>query len=176
MSRHERDVVAERPEFFVYGAHEIGVVAARKISSPDRSREQDVADQREPVFPAEEHHVTRRVARTVINLHDFLAELHGVAFFKPSLRRERLCFAEAEALALLGQLVDPKRVFLVRSVNHYAIVVSNCLGTAAMIEMAMREQHFLDGYVEFGNGPDDPVNVSARIHDRRAPGCLAHDD
>src|ERR1700676_1282377 len=144
VARYERHVITQWPKLFLHGAHEVRVVAARKVRTADRPREQYVADQSQAVRPAEENHMARRMPGAVINIHGFVAELNRIALLQPPVRRENLRVAEPEAFALRRQLLDPERVFGVRSVDLYAVVVGNRLRAAAMIEMPVREQHFVD--------------------------------
>src|SRR5690606_40567238 len=62
VARHEGDVVAQRPELVADRIDEIRMVAAREVRPADRAVEQDVAHDREPRLPMEEHDMAGRVA------------------------------------------------------------------------------------------------------------------
>ena len=152
------------------------MIAARKISTANRAGEQHVADQGQAVRPAEEDHMARGMSGTVIDLHGFVAELNRVTFLQPPVGREGLRVAEAEALALCRQLIDPESVFGVRSVDLHAVVISERLCSAAVIQVSVREQHLVNGHMELFDCADNPLDFTARVDNGRAAGSLAHDD
>src|ERR1019366_3681592 len=60
VSRHEGDIVAQRPELGGDGGDQLAIVAARKVGPPDRVLEQHVADLGEARLAMEEDHVAGR--------------------------------------------------------------------------------------------------------------------
>src|SRR3978361_428844 len=140
VARNERDIIAQRPKLFLDRAHKVRLVATWKIRTADRAREQHVADQRHEIRAAEKDHMARCMSGTVIDLHGFVAKLNRVTTFQPSVGREGVRFAEAEAFALSGQLVDPESVFSVRSMDLHVVVIGERLCSAAVIQMPVREQ------------------------------------
>src|SRR5690606_22186392 len=79
MTRHEHDVVAQRKQFVAYRMQQLLVIAAREIGAPDRTLEQYIAHQREPLAAMKEHDMARRMAGTEQNVKRLLAESHGIA-------------------------------------------------------------------------------------------------
>jgi len=128
------------------------------------------------VLPTEKYDVTRRVARAEIDFHRLVAELHGVAVVEPAFRREGFGVRKTEALSLRGQLIDPERIFAMRSLYLYTVMVRERLGAAAMIEMAVREKNLVDGHALAFDFRDDPFDVATRIDDGGALGRFADHD
>lgn len=151
------------------------MVAARKIRAADRTGEQHVAHQREPMCAAEEHHVARCVAGAVIDLEDFVAELHALAVLQPAVRFERLGSGKAEARALIRQLVEPEAFVGMWAFDRHAVMRGERLGAGAVVDVAVREEHFFDCHILTRDLTLDDIQVAARIDDGRASGCLANE-
>src|SRR5471030_1214933 len=173
---YERDVIAQWPQLFLHGAHEVRMIATRKIRTADRAREQHVAYQRHAIDTAEEDHMARCMSGAVIDLHGFVAKLNRVAILQPPVGCEGLRVAEAEAFALSRQLFNPERAFGVWSVDLHPVVIRERICSAAVIQMPVREQHLVDGHFELSDCFDDPLDFAAWIDDDRTARCLAHND
>src|SRR6185369_7799582 len=117
VTRHEADVVAQRPEPRGDRLDQLGVVAAREVGAPDRALEKHVADLGEPRLAVEEDHMPGRVAGAVVDLELRLAEGNLIAVVEPAVGRE----APRARHAPLGRrgldLVDPEGVVGVRSLD-----------------------------------------------------------
>lgn len=151
------------------------MVAAREVGAADRTGEQHVADDREPMRAAEEHDVARRVPRAVIDLERFLAEGERVAVGEPAVRLERFGRRKAEALALHRQLFDPEALVFVRPLDRHAVMRGEPLRARAMVDVAVREQHLLDLHVLPGDLLLDQFEIAARIDDGGASRLFANE-
>jgi hypothetical protein len=102
-----------------------------------------------------------------------LAYAYRIAVMKPAAGLERHA-SQAPALAVLLQLRNPEQIIFVRALDRDAQLVREDSGFARMVDMAVREQYFLDADACLLGGGPEPGQVAARIdeggtHRLRAP-------
>ena len=175
MTRHEGDIVSERPELLADRANQIGMIAARKIGAADRARKQHISNQRDAMRAAKEDHMARRMPRAVINLERLIAELNRVAVLQPAVRFERLRCREAETRALGGQLIDPETLVGMRAVDRDAVVRGQGFRAGAMIDVTVREENLFDRYVLPLDLILDDLEIAAWIDNGGASRRLANE-
>jgi hypothetical protein len=122
---------------------------------------------------AEEHHVAGRVAGAVVDLERLVAEPDGVAVVQPLVGLERFGGREAEALTLRRQLLDPEALVFLRADDRHAVVRRERLRARAVIDVAVREQHFLELHVLPRDLLFDAFEIAAGIDDGGAAGLFA---
>ena len=77
---------------------------------------------------------------------------------------------------MFGQLIDPETLVFLGAFDPHAVVLGQRLRSAAMVEMAVREQDLFDGGAAFGHSVLNPFEIATRIDDGRALGRLADDE
>jgi len=142
------------------------VIALGKVGAPDRTCEQHVADEGKARRPVHEHHVARRVARAMDDVEFELAHGYGVAIDQPAVRLEALSF-QAVALRRIVEAFDPETVALVRSFQRHAHVLRQDAGHAAVIHVAVRNQHLFQCHPGAFERQFQPIQVATGIDQRR---------
>ncbi|MCY1291317.1 hypothetical protein D9M68_479680 [compost metagenome] len=113
-----------------------------------------------------------RVARAVVDLQRFIAELHGVAVFKPAVRLEAFGMAEAEAPRLVGQLLDPEAFILLRPFDRNGEFARQRRGTRAVVDVAVRQEDFLQRNRLLPDRFADAFEIAARVADGGGAGAF----
>ena len=88
MARHERGLVAHRPQARRDRVDQLLLVAVGEVPAADRAAEQHVADQRQLRFRVMEDDVPGRVAGAVADVEHELADRRLVAVGQPARRLE----------------------------------------------------------------------------------------
>ena len=173
MPWHERDIVAKWPELRCNRLDERWQVSARKVGAPDRTFEQYVADERQPMSFVKEYNVTRRVPGAMANLHPDVTETDFIAAYEIAIRYKTFHYPETETPSLLRELVDPELVLDVRSFDGYLETFSEFSGCAAVIDMTVGKQNLIQLCARFVDGADQRLKVASRIDQRRLAALLA---
>src|SRR5690606_29393781 len=176
VARHEGDVVAQRPELVADRVDQVRMVAARKVRPADRAVEQDVAHDREPRLPMEEHDMAGRVARAMDDLERLFAEIHRVAVLEPAIGLEGVEARKAEALALLGKLRDPEGVLALRPLDRHRVTAGELGRLSAMVDVPVRQQDLLDAGPELLERGIYAVEIAPRVHHGGPAARLAEED
>jgi|GEM_PF-3024316 len=169
MAWNEGGIRTERPEALGDRGDEIGVVAPGKIGPSDRALKQHVPHDREIRFGMMEYDVPRRVARTVPDIEDQLADRDLITINEPAIGLEWLA-GNAKAVSGLAKLLDPEPVILVWSLDLHAKLPRQLGRTAAMIDVAMRYEQFLDGDSMLRSRGLETIEIATGI-DERAQLC-----
>jgi hypothetical protein len=101
------------------------------------------------------------------HLHLDVADAHRVAAGEPAIGRERLDRREAEHAALHRQLVDPEPVLDVRALDRQPEPPPELRRAAAVVQMSVREQDFLQRHALLGDLREQCFDVAAGIDERR---------
>ena len=173
MPWNELYIVAERPELLANGADQRRIVTARQVRAPDRTLKQDIADDSQTALGMEENHMTGGVTGAMSNLKLNIAESDRIALLQPAVGHERPGFRKTDLLGAGSQQIEPKPVFLMWTFNRYLQPVRKFPDTTDMINVAMSDQNFFDIDLHLIRRVDNPVEIAARVHDRRLTGFLA---
>ena len=173
MAGHERRFIAQRPQLGGNGFHQIVEIALGEISAADAALKQHIAHNGELRWRVVKHDMAGRVAGAVIDIQHQLAHRHLVAIVQPSVGRERLGAGHAVSGALRGVHVDPELVIGVGALDRHAQIARQHRGEAAMIDMAVGDEQFLDGHAIVGGDLLQPIEIAARIGEGAAHGFRA---
>ena len=114
-----------------------------------------------------EDDMTRRMAGAMIDVQHELAHRHHVAIGQPARGLERAA-GDSVFAPVLGELVDPEAIRLVRTLDGDAIILRERGGPAAMIDMAVGDEQLLDGHAMLRRRRLQPRQIAARIDERAA--------
>jgi len=173
MPRNELHIVSQRPELLANGADQRRIVTARQVRAPDRTLKQNIADDSQTALGMEENHMTGGVTGAMSNLKLNIAESDRIALLQPAVGHERPGFRKTELLGTGSQQIEPKPVFLMWAFDRYFQPVSQFPHAADMIDVAMGDQNFFDIDLHLIRRVENPVEIAARVHDRRPTGFLA---
>ena len=162
MTGYEGHVVAKRPQTLPNGLYKRAVIAAGKVCPSNRTLKQDVTDKSEPGRLVEEDDMARRVAGAMDDIKRETRDLNLVAILEPAVRPETANCTEAIFGRLVWKRLDQKEVILMRTLDGNPKFLRQVAGRCRMVEMAMSEEHLLDGDASFGGGSLDPGEVSPR--------------
>ena len=95
------------------------------------------------------------------------ADAHRIAAFEPAVRREDARTRNTEARALLRELVDPERVLELRTLDGDAGALRELRRAAAVVDVPVRDEDFRERRAALVERGEQPVDVAARIHERR---------
>ncbi len=84
MPRNEGGIVAKRPEPAGDRIDQVLMIAHREVGSPDRTLEQDIADDRKLRGRMVKDDMTGRVAGAMIDVEDEIAHRHLIAIDEPA--------------------------------------------------------------------------------------------
>ena len=173
VARDETDIITERPELVADRTDQRGVIAARQVGTADRALKQHIANHRQSRWRMEKHHVAGRVAGAVQNLQRQVTETHCVTVVQPAIGRERRRRAETEHTTLMGQLINPELVFLLRPLDWNVQALSELGRTTGMIDMAVCQQNFHDADPGLCGSRKYLLDVTTWINDSCLQGFLA---
>ena len=117
-----------------------------------------------------------RVARAVTHLQFHPAEAHGIAAGEPAPWREGLQLPETETRALLRQVVDQEPVIDMRTFDRQAELFRQLRRPAAVVDVAMGEQDFLQHHALLLHRIKYQLQVSAWIDHRGFVRLFAHQE
>ena len=173
MPRQQRDVVAKRPESVPDRAQQCCMVATRKVGSSDRTFEDHVADDRNPVPAVKKDHMPRRVTGTVVDIECLFTKTHLVALIQPAPRHERLAGRKTELTTPLRNRIEQETVVLVWSLDRQAELTRHAANRTGMVEMTVCDQDLLQLNARLlGRGQNAP-GLATGIDNGRLAGRFA---
>jgi hypothetical protein len=165
----EIGLAAQGPEPRDDGVEQVLMVAHREIGAADRPLEQDIADHRDVRRRVVENDMARGVAGAMINVQCEIADRDLLTIGQPAVRLEYLA-VDAVAATIILKAADPEAVGLVRPFNRHAEFFGQRPRFAAMVDMTVGDQDFLDGDAVLGGGGLELGQVTAGINERAAHG------
>ena len=138
------------------------MVAAREVGPADGSLEQHVADDCQLRFWVVEDDVAGRVSGAMADAEGQLADRHRVAVDQPAVGLERFA-GNAIGAAVVFEPGDPETVVFMRPLDRHPEFFRKDAGRAAMVDVAVGEQDFLDGDAVLGDGRAQLRQIAARI-------------
>lgn len=168
MARNKFNVITEGEESLANGADEVGMIAAWKIGAPNRSREQDIANEGNSVGQVKKHDMAGRVAGAVNHLKDLLPHRDGVTVLEPSIGGEGLERGKAKHLPLDWKLGDPEIIVAVGPLDGHTQALGENRRLATVVDMAMREKDLFDLDTSLPGHGLEVVDISTRV-DKGSP-------
>ena len=163
MAGDELGLIAQGPEPLGDGIEQLLMVAAGKICPPDRALEQHIADQRQMAGGMVEDNMAGCVARAMIDIEHQPPDCHLIALHQPAIGGEGFAAAEAIAQTILFIIVDDGLVADMRAFDGYAQFFSQNAGLAAMVEMAVGDEQFLNLHTKIARGRLKIVQIPAGV-------------
>jgi hypothetical protein len=166
---YEIGLAAQGPEPCHDSIEQILMIAHREISASDRSLKQDIANHCHVGGRVVENDVAGGVAGAVIDVQCKVADGHLFAIGQPAVGLENLA-VDAVSPPVILKAADPEAVGFVRPFDGNAEFGRQRPRFAAMVDMTVGDQDFLDGDAVLGGGGLELGQVTAGINERAAHG------
>ena len=173
MTGNKLDIVTQGPEAFLNGMDQGIVITPRKIGAADRSPEQHIADDGEPVAGLEKDDMAGRMAGAMMYIQGNITKTDRIAFVQPAVRDERLRTGKSEFPARRIETVEPETVIGMRSFNRYLEPPGKFRHASRMIDMPMGHQYFLYPETRLRSDRRDPIHLASRVNNRSRAALLA---
>ncbi len=163
MAADEPDFIAQREDLVADRFQKLLVIAAGQIGSADRAVEQHVAEMGKALLPVDIDDMAGRMARAMENLEFMLAEGDLVALLQEAVRRDVAHAADVEHLAFGFDILEQEAIVLMRADHLDAERLPHLVGTAGMIDMAVRQPDGLEGNAVLAHRLQDDIDIAARV-------------
>ena len=167
MPGNKPNVIANGKQLFANGVNQLLVITPGEIGATDRAGEDYITYPRKLGLAVQKNDVAGGMPRTVDDLEGLLAHGDRIAILKPPIGREGLRPREARHLTPFRQFVDPKTVTLFRPFHGYRELLAQDIRCSAVVEVAVCQQNLLHGGTHFGDRRFNPLDITARVHNRR---------
>lgn len=164
VATYKTDFISQRQQLFLDGKDKGFVIPTRKIRSPYRAIEENIAHMRKPGIFVVEDHMTGGMAGTMEYPEQMARNIHLVALFEPVVRRGIFEGAgNPEHLRLFLYAGQQFEVILVWSDYFYTKQFFQGLGPTCMINMTMSEKDLVDRDARLADRLHDAIHIAAWI-------------
>ena len=164
MAGKERDLVAEREEFFADGLNELVMVSLRKIGAPDRAIEDHIAYETVGRLAVEEDEMSRGMPWAVQDFQALFPKRDGIGLVEPSIRLEGRAF-HAIALRLAGNGLDEELVRGVRPLDWYPKRGGKGRGHPGVVQVSVGDKDFLHRHPCCLDLAEDAIEIPSGVND-----------
>lgn len=164
MPRNEGHIIPQGEEFLPDRVDERVVVATRKVSTPDRTLEEDITDLGQFAGRMVENNVSRCMAGAMQNLQHLVAKADLISVLQPTRRFKRANARQAKRPALIRHTLQPEAVFFLRPLDFHAKLLCQFCGCSRMINMTMRHKNLGQGQLFALQQAHHPIQITARIN------------
>ncbi len=176
MAGDECHVIAQWPEPLPDGPNERRVVSTREIRPAYGALEKHIPYKGYSGSGMEEHHMSRRMARTVTHQQGLVSNVDLVSLLQPAGGLKRTRRGKAIGRALLGQQIYPEFVFSLRSLDGQPEARSELGDRPCMIDVGMGDQNLFQFEPLTGHHRKQALNFPAWIDKGCLTGLFAPDE
>ncbi len=163
VTRHEPNLIPKWKQFITNRIQQRIQIPAREIGSPDGTGEQHITNERQPLRGGIEHHMPRRVPRTMAHQPVRSGRLERIAILQPAIRGELAGGRKTKQLGLRRQGIDPELILTLWPNDLHLESIRQIRHRADMIEMRMGDQNRTQRNPGLGDRRLDTRRIATRI-------------